>query len=125
MYECEVRLNFARAQTAMVASPCIDASLRISRMKLFDKWLRPTSQQDSVAEETQHEHSKESSLFWLGKDPVDSSIFDTAKRPTEKPAVSNQIPRQAPTLKVDSQCSTEVDTGYDPYNTGRFETDKA
>jgi len=94
-------------------------------MKLFDKWLRPTSQQDSVAEETQHEYSKEASFFWLGKDPVDSSIFDTAKRPTEKPAVSDHVPQREPTLKSDSQRSTDVDTGYDPYNTGRFEIDKA
>jgi len=93
-------------------------------MKLFDKWLRPTSQQDSVAEETQHEYSEEASFCWLGKDPVDSSIFDTARQPTKKPAVSNRIPRQASTSEGDSQGSTEVDTGYDPYNTGSFETDK-
>ncbi len=94
-------------------------------MKLFDKWLRPTPQQDSVAEDTQHEYSDEASFCWLGKDPVDSSIFDTATRSTEKPAVSNRIPRQACTSEGDSQGSTEVDTGYDPYNTGRFETDEA
>jgi hypothetical protein len=100
-HECEVRPNFSGRQPAMVPQSCIDACLSISLMKIFHKWLRPSPQQGTVSKE-----------------------YDSVRRAAEKTEVSGHVPHQTLAPEGDSRCGAEDDTGYDPYNTGRFNIPK-
>ncbi len=76
-------------------------------MKFLRKWLKPDPKQQSAVneskkapaslrvrseEESEGEHSEESSLSWLGIDQADSSIFDTGKLVTEKSEDKDAVP---------------------------------
>jgi len=52
---------------------------------------------------------------WLGKEPVDSSIFDSG---------DDVGPGKPLSFETTPLGSTKDDSGYDPYNTGRFINNK-
>ncbi len=106
-------------------------------MKFFRKWLKPDPKQQSAAneaeqapvsirvrseEETEGEHSDDSSFSWFGIDQADSSIFDTGRSVTEKPEDKNAVSRSTLRLEDGPPPGAEEDIGVDPYNTGRFDS---
>ncbi len=105
-------------------------------MKRVIEWLRRDTQQRSAANEaeqapvgvrvrseTEGKYSDDSSFNWFGIDQADSSIFDTGNLIIEKSEDKNAVSHKALELEGDSLCSAEEDTGVDPYNTGRFDTE--
>jgi len=108
-------------------------------MKFLRKWLKPNPKQQSSAneseqapvsvrarseEETEGEHSDDSSFHCSWADQADSSVFDTGSLRIEKSEGKNAVSQKPPDLEGDSSCNVEEDTGFDPYNTGRFDTKK-
>ncbi len=107
-------------------------------MKRIRKWLRrDTPQQSTDVEadqsdvgvkkvrsenETEGEHSDDSSFSWPWTDQADSSIFDTSSLVTEKSEDENTVPLATLRLEDDPLFSAKEDIGVDPYNTGRFDT---
>ncbi len=104
-------------------------------MKFFRKWLKPDPKQQSAANEAEQApvsakvrsetdggHSDDSSFRWFGNDQADSSVFDTGSLKIEKSKDRNAVSHKTPDLEGDSSCNAEEDTGFDPYNTGRFDT---
>jgi len=87
-------------------------------MKFLNKWLRPSPSQNAIAQESSNESHDEASIVWLGKDPIDSSIFDSDRQFADKP-------EQEHDRDGDVLSSAEKDMGYDPYDTGRFYKKKA
>lgn len=86
-------------------------------MKIFQQRRDPEQSED---QEIDNGRGNKHSSSWLGKDPVDSSIFDSVTPPDELPAVKIRAPQQTLAPAGDSLSNPEDDTGYDPYNTGRF-----
>ena len=68
------------------------------------------------------EYSWDSSFSWFGNGPADSSIFDSGSAEIEQSGIGDTVSLKA--LEADALCDTEEDTGFDPYNTGRFDTSK-
>ena len=108
-------------------------------MKRLIKWLRRDKSQQSIAgkedqvdvgirvrpeQKKEDEYSDDSSFNWFETGQADSSIFDTGSLATEKSEDENAVPHKALELEGDSLCSGEEDNGVDPYNTGRFGTEK-
>ena len=93
-------------------------------MKRFINWLKSDSQKQPAANKTEGEYSDDSSLSWTEIDQADSSIFDTGSLNIEKSEDQNAPTNKTPDLEGDSLCSAEKDVGVDPYNTGRFDTEK-
>ena len=96
-------------------------------MKFLKKWLRPAPQQNSTAgstlqggQESLNEFRDEASSGWLGKDSVDSSIFDSVRQSADKPDDDDHKPHQEHASDYDLLSSAEKNMGYDPYDTGRF-----
>ena len=107
-------------------------------MKFLRKWLKPDPKQQSAVneakqapasvsvrseEESEGEHSDESSVSWLGIDQADSSIFDTGKLVNEKSEDKDAVPHSTLRLEDDPPPGAKEDIGVDPYNTGRFDTE--
>ncbi len=106
-------------------------------MKFLRKWLKPDPKQQSSANESEQapdsvrarsetdgEHSDDSSISWFGNDQADSSVFDTGRLKIEKSKDRNAVSHKMPDLEGDSLSDAEEDTGFDPYNTARFDTKK-
>jgi len=99
-------------------------------MKRIIKWLRqdtpPQSEVDqrdvgvSPKQKIEGQHGDDSSLYVSWPDQTDSSIFDTGKLVIDKSENENTVPHKALDLEGDSLCE---DSGVDPYNTGRFDTE--
>ncbi len=99
-------------------------------MKRFLGWLKPDSQQQSANDIAQRApvsvklgtegDDPSFSLSWTAE--ADSSIFDTGSLRIEKSADRNAVSHRTLGLEGDSFCSAEVDTGFDPYDTGRLDT---
>ena len=105
-------------------------------MKFFRKWLKPDPKQQSAANESEQipvsvrvrseiedEHSNDSSFSCSWADQADSSIFNTGSLKIEKSEDKKAVSQKPPDLEGDSSCNAEEDTGFDPYNTGRFDTE--
>jgi len=108
-------------------------------MKRIWEWLRrDTPQQSTDVEadqsdvgvkkvrsenETEGEHSDDSSFSWPWTDQADSSIFDTSSLVTEKSEDKNTVPLATLKLEDDPSADAEENMGIDPYNTGRFNTE--
>ena len=90
-------------------------------MKRFIDWLKSASQQQSAANKSEDEHSDDSSFSWTEIDQADSSIFDTGSLVIEKSDGGRSAKDQTP----DTTSSTPglSDKGFDPYNSGRFDTE--
>ncbi len=101
------------------------------------KWLKPDPKQKSPAdkaeqvpgsarvrsdEETEGKHRDDSSFNGSGIDQADSSIFDTGRLKIEKSADRNAVSHKTSDRGGASSCDADEDTGFDPYNTGRFDT---
>ena len=106
-------------------------------MKFLRKWQKPNPKQQSSANESEQapvsvrarsetdgEHSDDSSFHCSWADQADSSVFDTGSLKIEKSEDQNAVSRKTPDLDGDLSCNAEEDTGFDPYNTGRFDTKK-
>ena len=108
-------------------------------MKLFSKWLKPGPKHQSASndaelapldatvsaeERTDREHSGDSSFSWFGNDQADSSIFDTGSLDTKIFANKVAVSAKVPAAERESLSTDEEDVGVDPYNTGRFTTNK-
>ena len=98
-------------------------------MKFLRKWLKPDSKIQSSANESEQartngEQTDESSVGWIGNDQSDSSVFDTGSLRIEKNKFSEAASQRPPDLEGDSSRNGEEDTGFDPYNTGRFDSKK-
>lgn len=72
--------------------------------------------------EAKDEHVDESSFGLFGTDNADSSVFDTGSLKIEKAEKENSVSHRTPELVDDSPCNGEDDTGFDPYNSGRFKS---
>ena len=85
-------------------------------MKRFIDWLK----QKSGADKTEGKDNADSSFGWFGDDQADSSIFDTGSLNISKSETN------ASEKAVDSGHASlrdaENDEGFDPYNSGRFNT---
>ena len=106
-------------------------------MKFFRKWLKPDPKQQStvneseqapvsvrVRSESEGEHSDDSSFSCSWEEQADSSVFDTGSLKIEKSEDKNAVSYKTLDIEGDSSCNAEEDTGFDPYNTGRFDTKK-
>ena len=99
-------------------------------MKRFINWLKSDSQRQSAAKDAEQapvgvrSENDDSSFSWTEIDQADSSIFDTGSLNIEKSEDQNAPTNKTPDLEGDSLCSAEKDVGVDPYNTGRFDTEK-
>ena len=89
-------------------------------MGRFLNWLKSASQQQSAGNKTEGEHNDNSSFSWAEIDQADSSIFDTGKLVAEKSKNKNPVSHNTPDLEGDSVSGEK--TGFDPYNSGRFDT---
>ena len=89
-------------------------------MKRFIDWLRSASQQQSAANKTEGEHSDDSSFSWTDIDQADSSIFDTGSLNIEQSEDKNPLSHNTPDFEGDSLRAEKP--GFDPYNSGRFNT---
>ena len=90
-------------------------------MGRFIDWLKSASQPHSAANKTVGEHSDDSSFSWAEIDQADSSIFDTGKLAAQKSMDKNPASYNAP--DSESYLVREEKTGFDPYNSGRFDTE--
>ena len=91
-------------------------------MKRFINWLTSDSRKQSAANEAEGEHSDNYSFSWTEIDQADSSIFDTRSLYIEKSEDKNAVSHMTPDLEGDSLCGAEEDMGFDPYDSGRFDT---
>jgi len=104
-------------------------------MKLLRNWLRsqrqhavgdadpnPIGVRTKASPESVDEYSWDSSFSWFGDSPADSSIFDSGSAIVEQSGIGDTVSLKA--LEADTLCDTEEDTGFDPYDTGRFDTSK-
>ena len=104
-------------------------------MKFIRKWLKLDPEQQStvneseqapvgaeVRSESESDHSDDSSFGRSWEDQADSSVFDTGNLKIGTVGDKNTVSRKAPDLEADSSANAEEDTGFDPYNTGRFDT---
>lgn len=89
-------------------------------MNFLNKWLRPSPPQNAIAQESPNDFYNEASFVWLGKDPIDSSIFDSVHQSADKPDDDDHKPHQEHAPDGDLLSSAEKNMGYDPYDTGRF-----
>ncbi len=89
-------------------------------MKRFIDWLKPNSQRKSAADKSKGEGDTDKPFGWFGDDQADSSIFDTGSLNI------NKSETKASDKEVDSGHTSlrdaENDDGFDPYNSGRFNT---
>jgi len=103
-------------------------------MKRIIRWLRRDKSQPSesdhhdvgvgLKQKTEGEYGDDSSFYLSWTDKADSSIFDTGSLNIEKSEDRNAESHKTPNLEGDSLCAAEENTGFDPYNTGRFDTEK-
>ena len=108
-------------------------------MKHLIKWLRRDKSKQSIAgkedkgdvsvrvrpeQKKEDDYNNDSDFSWSWAAQADSSIFDTGRSITEKSDDENTVPHKALDLEDVSLCSAEEDNGVDPYNTGRFDTEK-
>lgn len=106
-------------------------------MKHFLEWLLPNPTHQSVVliavqapvsarvrlkAATKDEHIDESSFGWFGTGNADSSVFDTGSLKIEKSQKENAVSHKTLELINDSPSNGEHDTGFDPYNSGRFKS---
>jgi len=89
-------------------------------MGRFLNWLKSASQQQSAGNKTEGEHGDDSSFSWAEIDQADSSIFDTGKLAAQRAIDKNPASYNAP--DSESYLVREERTGFDPYNSGRFDT---
>ena len=82
----------------------------------------PVSARVRLKAETKDEHVDESSFGWFGTGNADSSVFDTGSLKIEKSEEGNAVSHKTLELDDDSPSSGEDDTGFDPYNSGRFKS---
>ncbi len=90
-------------------------------MNFIRKWLKPAAQQDSPAADADRSSYRVSIMQNPG---TSSSIFDsvsgTAAIIDDNTAVTQQL------LALDDDlCDADESQGYDPYDTGRFDTEPA
>ena len=119
--------NFGGDQPDIVLVSSINASSGMTVMKFLKNWLRRVPQQVSTAgaalprdQASLNESHDEASSGWLGKDSVDSSIFDSDPQFANKPDDDDLQPQQELASNGDLLSSAEKLMGYDPYDTGRF-----
>ncbi len=105
------------------------------KMQRIIKWLRRKTRQQSIGSEVdqrvkarpeqknEDEYSDDSSFSCSWVDQADSSIFDTGSLNIEKSEDKNTVSHKTLDQEGDSLCSADEDTGVDPYNTGRFDTE--
>ncbi len=106
-------------------------------MKFLRKWQKPNPKQQSSANESEQapvsvrvrsesegEHNDDSSFSCSWADQADSSVFDTGSLKIEKSKDRNAVTHKTPDLEGDSLSNAQEDTGFDPYNTGCFDTKK-
>ena len=103
-------------------------------MKRIIRWLRRDKSQPSETDQrdvgvrpkqkTEGGHSDDSSIYLFWPEQADSSIFNTGSLNIEKSEDRNAVSHRTPDPEGDSLCAAEENTGIDPYNTGRFDTEK-
>lgn len=93
-------------------------------MKHFIDWLKPNSRQQTAVDFAEGEYNTDYSYGWIGNDQADSSIFNSGRRTAKKPADKNSVPPKTLSIEGNSLCIEEEDEGFDPYNSGRFKTEK-
>jgi len=104
-------------------------------MNFIRKWLKLDPKQQStvneseqapvgaeVRSESEADRSDDSSFGRSWEDQADSSVFDTGNLKIGTVGDKNTASRKAPHPEADSPGDAEEDTGFDPYNTGRFDT---
>ena len=95
-------------------------------MGRFINWLKSASQQQSAANDAEDtpvaatSESVDPTFSWSNIDLADSSIFDTGKLTAQKSMDKNPASYNAP--DSESYLVREEKTGFDPYNSGRFDT---
>ena len=89
-------------------------------MKRFIDWLKQISQRRSAADKAMGEGNTDTPFGWFGDDQADSSIFNTGSLNTKK--TETKFPDDAPGPGHTSLRDAEHDEGFDPYNSGRFNT---
>ena len=89
-------------------------------MKRFIDWLKQISQRRSAADKSTGEGNADKPFGWFGDDQADSSIFNTGSLNTRKP--ETKVSDDAPDPRHTALHDAENDDGFDPYNSGRFNT---
>ena len=89
-------------------------------MKRFIDWLKQISQRRSAADKSIGEGNTDKPFGWFGDDQADSSIFNTGSLITKKS--ETKVSGETPDFGHTSLRDAENDDGFDPYNSGRFNT---
>ncbi len=82
----------------------------------------PVSVRVRLTAETKDEHVDEPPFGWFGTDNADSSVFDTGSLKIKKSEKENAVSHRRLELVGDSPCNSGDDTGFEPYNSGRFKS---
>ena len=105
----------------------------ISKLKIFNKWLKLRSQREGTAEvtvdqeqETDKGYDDSSSFNWRAADQDYKSISDSLSGTTDELSSSDTLPIKTLAIDEDSAYTVEeAAAGVDPYNTGRFDATKS
>lgn len=81
-------------------------------------WLRPTNHN------AQNEYIDEASFSWLRKRKICESASKTDRQAVDIPDECPTVPILAISVQDETWSGVEENTGYDPYATGRFGTEK-
>ena len=108
-------------------------------MKLFHKWLKPSTAQARAIEEIDptpvgvrvrpqfersREYSEDSTFSWFGVDHADSSIFESDDSHSKGAENDDDVPATVLKPVTGSARHPGDNEGFDPYNTGHFESSK-
>lgn len=104
----------------------------ISKLKIFNKWLKLRSQREGTAEvtvdqeqDTDEGYADESSFNWRAEGTDYKSVSDSLSGTTEELWSSDTLPIKTLAIDEDSAYTVEEEAaGVDPYNTGRFDATK-